>query len=81
MEYIFKFIVHSRVLYERAVSGKGKNEFQDDMRSLFQALVLLMENTKNETLLIQVFDCLCKTLIYQYSANETSNIRYFFIFP
>ncbi|XP_031549558.1 dedicator of cytokinesis protein 1-like [Actinia tenebrosa] len=53
MEYIFKFIVHSRLLYERAVSGKGKNEFQDDMRSLFQALVQLMENTKNETLLIQ----------------------------
>ncbi|KAK3743713.1 hypothetical protein QZH41_012379, partial [Actinostola sp. cb2023] len=52
IEYVFKFIVKSRLLYD-SLMGKGKNEFQEEMRSLFIELVLLMEDEKNETLLIQ----------------------------
>ena len=54
IEYVFKFIVKSRLLYD-SLMGKGKNEFQEEMRSLFIELVSLMEDEKNETLLIQVF--------------------------
>ena len=53
IEYIFKFIVKSRLLYQ-SLTGKGNNEFQDEMRSLFSELVSLMEDEKKETLLIQV---------------------------
>lgn len=53
MEYIFKFIVQSRILYERAVGDKGQSEFEESLRKLFQALVQLMADVKNETLLTQ----------------------------
>ncbi|XP_048584524.1 dedicator of cytokinesis protein 1 isoform X2 [Nematostella vectensis] len=53
MEYIFKFIVQSRILYERFNGSKGHAEFQEDLRGMFHSLVNLMTNTKNETLLTQ----------------------------
>ncbi|KAJ7356302.1 Dedicator of cytokinesis protein 2 [Desmophyllum pertusum] len=53
MEYIFKFIVQSRILFERAVGDKGQSEFEENLRKLFQALVQLMADVKNETLLTQ----------------------------
>lgn len=53
MEYIFKFIVQSRILFERAVGDKGQSEFEERLRKLFQALVQLMADVKNDTLLTQ----------------------------
>ena len=47
-------IVHYVCVFCRAVGEKGKSEFEDELRNLFQSLVLLMQDTKNETLLIQV---------------------------
>jgi len=41
-------------LYERAVGDKGQSEFEERLRKLFQALVQLMTDSKNETLLTQV---------------------------
>ncbi|KXJ18384.1 Dedicator of cytokinesis protein 2 [Exaiptasia diaphana] len=48
-----KFIVKSRLLHESLKRGKVNDEFQNEMRSLFSQLVALMEDEKNETLLIQ----------------------------
>ncbi|XP_073238831.1 dedicator of cytokinesis protein 1-like [Porites lutea] len=53
MEYIIKFIVQSRILFQRAVGDKGQAEFEERLRKLFQALVQLMADVKNETLLTQ----------------------------
>lgn len=53
MEYIFKFIVQSRILFERSVGDQGQSEFEDSLRKLFQGLVLVMADVKNETLLPQ----------------------------
>jgi len=41
-------------LFERAVGDKGQSEFEESLRKLFQALVQLMADVKNETLLTQV---------------------------
>lgn len=61
LEYVFKFIVKSRILHE-SLQGRVSNEFQEKMRGLFSQLVLLMEDEKNETLLIQV-QCLPRIII------------------
>nr|XP_058959333.1 dedicator of cytokinesis protein 1-like [Pocillopora verrucosa] len=53
MEYIFKFIVQSRILFLRAVGDKGQSEFEEKLRNLFQALVQFMADVKNDTLLTQ----------------------------
>lgn len=53
MEYIFKFIVRSRILFESSVGDKGQSEFEASLRKLFQALVQYMADTKKDTLLSQ----------------------------
>ena len=44
----------SSLLLFRAVGDKGQSEFEESLRKLFQALVQLMADVKNETLLTQV---------------------------
>ena len=44
-------------MYYRAVGDQGQSEFEDSLRKLFQALVLLMADAKKETLLTQVSLC------------------------
>lgn len=70
LEYVFKFIVKSRLLHESLQEGKGNNEFQNRMRSLFSQLVALMEDEKNETLLIQV----CVFLILNHELIDIDRI-------
>ena len=41
-------------LHFRAVGDKGQSEFEESLRKLFKALVKLMADVKNETLLTQV---------------------------
>lgn len=48
-----KFLFPSLLLF-RAVGDKGQSEFEESLRKLFQALVQLMADVKNETLLTQV---------------------------
>ncbi|XP_028391608.1 dedicator of cytokinesis protein 1-like [Dendronephthya gigantea] len=53
IEYIFKLIIRSRLLYERTSSDPNPEKFRDDLNRLFRVLVAMMMDTKNETLKIQ----------------------------
>lgn len=53
LEYIFKFIVRSRVLFAALNGGKGKSQFEDSLKDLLQAITHMMLSTSDETLLVQ----------------------------
>ncbi|CAB3976622.1 dedicator of cytokinesis 1 isoform X2 [Paramuricea clavata] len=56
LEYVFKLIVRSRLLYERASMATGiinAEKFRDDLNKLFNVLVFMMGDQRSETLKVQ----------------------------
>ncbi|XP_052471517.1 dedicator of cytokinesis protein 2 isoform X1 [Carassius gibelio] len=54
LEYIFKFIVRSRMLYSQLYEGKEQAEFEVSLKSLFESINNLMKSDYTTTLLQQV---------------------------
>ncbi|XP_035017621.1 dedicator of cytokinesis protein 2 isoform X2 [Hippoglossus stenolepis] len=54
LEYIFKFIVRSRMLYSQLYEGKEQEEFEDSLRRLFESINSLMKTDYTTTLLLRV---------------------------
>ncbi|GAA6092892.1 dedicator of cytokinesis protein 2 isoform X1 [Tachysurus ichikawai] len=54
LEYIFKFIVRSRMLYSQLYEGKEQEEFEDSLKGLFESINRLMKSDYHTTLLQQV---------------------------
>ncbi|KAG7465378.1 hypothetical protein MATL_G00175820 [Megalops atlanticus] len=54
LEYIFKFIVRSRMLYSQLYEGKEQAEFEASLRRLFESINNLMKSDYTTTLLLQV---------------------------
>lgn len=53
LEYLFKFIVQSRLLYSRATCGMEEEQFRSSVQELFQSIrfVLSLDSRSSETLL------------------------------
>uniref|UniRef100_A0A8C2X968 Dedicator of cytokinesis 2 n=1 Tax=Cyclopterus lumpus TaxID=8103 RepID=A0A8C2X968_CYCLU len=54
LEYIFKFIVRSRMLYSQLYEGKEQEEFEESLKKLFESINSLMRTDYNTTLLLRV---------------------------
>uniref|UniRef100_A0A7N8XQL1 Dedicator of cytokinesis 2 n=1 Tax=Mastacembelus armatus TaxID=205130 RepID=A0A7N8XQL1_9TELE len=54
LEYIFKFIVRSRMLYSQLYEGKEQAEFEESLRKLFESINNLMRTDYTTTLLLRV---------------------------
>ncbi|XP_071370325.1 dedicator of cytokinesis protein 2, partial [Centroberyx affinis] len=54
LEYIFKFIVRSRMLYSQLYEGKEQGEFEESLRRLFESINSLMRTDYTTTLLLRV---------------------------
>ncbi|KAA8588915.1 hypothetical protein FQN60_010260 [Etheostoma spectabile] len=54
LEYIFKFIVRSRMLYSQLYEGKEQAEFEDSLRRLFESINSLMRTDYTTTLLLRL---------------------------
>ncbi|XP_078717845.1 dedicator of cytokinesis protein 1-like isoform X3 [Lampetra fluviatilis] len=53
LEYVFKFIVRSRILFVQLYEDKDREEFEDSLRELFKSINNMMRNTQDSTLLVQ----------------------------
>lgn len=53
LEYLFKFIVQSRILYSRATCGMEEEQFRTSIQELFQSIrfVLSLDSRSSETLI------------------------------
>lgn len=53
LEYLFKFIVQSRILYSRATCGMEEEQFRTGIQELFQSIrfVLSLDSRNSETLI------------------------------
>ncbi|KAJ8358994.1 hypothetical protein SKAU_G00155190 [Synaphobranchus kaupii] len=53
LEYLFKFIVQSRILYSRATCGMEEDQFRSSIHELFQSIrfVLSLDSRSSETLI------------------------------
>ncbi|XP_034036941.1 dedicator of cytokinesis protein 2-like isoform X2 [Thalassophryne amazonica] len=54
LEYIFKFIVRSRMLYSQLYEGKEQADFEESLRRLFESINNLMRTDYTTTLLLRV---------------------------
>uniref|UniRef100_A0A8C9EUV6 Dedicator of cytokinesis 3 n=1 Tax=Pavo cristatus TaxID=9049 RepID=A0A8C9EUV6_PAVCR len=59
LEYLFKFIVQSRILYSRATCGMEEEQFRSSIQELFQSIrfVLSLDSRSSETLIFTQVCC------------------------
>uniref|UniRef100_A0AAX7TLX3 Dedicator of cytokinesis 2 n=1 Tax=Astatotilapia calliptera TaxID=8154 RepID=A0AAX7TLX3_ASTCA len=73
LEYIFKFIVRSRMLYSQLYEGKEQEEFEESLRRLFESINNLMRTDYTTTLLLRV-------ITYTHPASTLHNLVHLITF-
>ncbi|XP_015202316.1 dedicator of cytokinesis protein 1 isoform X1 [Lepisosteus oculatus] len=53
LEYIFKFIVRSRVLFNQLYENKGETDFMESLRSLFTSFNDMMSSNSENTVMVK----------------------------
>ncbi|XP_078269755.1 dedicator of cytokinesis protein 1 isoform X2 [Rhinoraja longicauda] len=53
LEYVFKFIVRSRILFNQLYEDKGESDFMDSLRHLFRSINDMMSSTSDQTVIVK----------------------------
>lgn len=53
LEYIFKFIVRSRVLFNQLYENKGETDFMESLRDLFNSFSIMMNSDADSTSMVK----------------------------
>uniref|UniRef100_A0A4W6G2J3 Dedicator of cytokinesis 3 n=1 Tax=Lates calcarifer TaxID=8187 RepID=A0A4W6G2J3_LATCA len=80
LEYLFKFIVQSRILYSRATCGMEEEQFRTSIQELFQSIrfVLSLDSRNSETLiftqaaLLNSFPAIFDELLQMFTVQEVA---------
>ncbi|XP_062923856.1 dedicator of cytokinesis protein 3 isoform X7 [Mobula hypostoma] len=80
LEYLFKFIVQSRILYSRATGGIEEEQFRTSIQELFQSIrfVLSLDSRSSETLvftqaaLLNSFPAIFDELLQMFTVQEVA---------
>ncbi|XP_040301497.1 dedicator of cytokinesis protein 3 [Herpailurus yagouaroundi] len=80
LEYLFKFIVQSRILYSRATCGMEEEQFRSSIQELFQSIrfVLSLDSRNSETLLftqaalLNSFPAIFDELLQMFTVQEVA---------
>ncbi|KAK3528544.1 hypothetical protein QTP70_002788 [Hemibagrus guttatus] len=56
LEYIFKFIVRSRVLFNQLYEDKGESDFMESVRNLFTSFSIMMNSDAESTSMVKFWD-------------------------
>ncbi|XP_078065470.1 dedicator of cytokinesis protein 3 isoform X1 [Mustelus asterias] len=80
LEYLFKFIVQSRILYSRATGGIEEEQFRASVQELFQSIrfVLSLDSRSSETLiftqaaLLNSFPAIFDELLQMFTVQEVA---------
>uniref|UniRef100_A0A3B5B239 Dedicator of cytokinesis protein 3-like n=1 Tax=Stegastes partitus TaxID=144197 RepID=A0A3B5B239_9TELE len=80
LEYLFKFIVQSRILYSRATCGMEEEQFRTSVQELFQSIrfVLSLDSRNSETLiftqaaLLNSFPAIFDELLQMFTVQEVA---------
>uniref|UniRef100_A0A674AYY7 Dedicator of cytokinesis 3 n=1 Tax=Salmo trutta TaxID=8032 RepID=A0A674AYY7_SALTR len=80
LEYLFKFIVQSRILYSRATCGMEEDQFRASIQELFQSIrfVLSLDSRSSETLvftqaaLLNSFPDIFDELLQMFTVQEVA---------
>ncbi|XP_076317091.1 dedicator of cytokinesis protein myoblast city isoform X3 [Tachypleus tridentatus] len=79
IEYIFKFIVRSRVLFAKLNEGRGKEQFELILQQLLTSITAMMTYDTDKTLTVQAaclkyIPCTITDMLLVYDAEELSYI-------
>uniref|UniRef100_A0A3B3W117 Dedicator of cytokinesis 3 n=1 Tax=Poecilia latipinna TaxID=48699 RepID=A0A3B3W117_9TELE len=80
LEYLFKFIIQSRILYSRATCGMEEEQFRISIQELFQSIrfVLSLDSRNSETLiftqaaLLNSFPAIFDELLQMFTVQEVA---------
>uniref|UniRef100_M4A6E5 Dedicator of cytokinesis 3 n=1 Tax=Xiphophorus maculatus TaxID=8083 RepID=M4A6E5_XIPMA len=80
LEYLFKFIIQSRILYSRATCGMEEEQFRTSIQELFQSIrfVLSLDSRNSETLiftqaaLLNSFPAIFDELLQMFTVQEVA---------
>uniref|UniRef100_A0A8C9NKA7 Dedicator of cytokinesis 1 n=1 Tax=Serinus canaria TaxID=9135 RepID=A0A8C9NKA7_SERCA len=67
LEYIFKFIVRSRILFNQLYENKGEADFRESLLQLFKSINEMMSSNSDQTVIVKV----CASHISSFASPTT----------
>uniref|UniRef100_A0A8C5J8E0 Dedicator of cytokinesis 1 n=1 Tax=Junco hyemalis TaxID=40217 RepID=A0A8C5J8E0_JUNHY len=65
LEYIFKFIVRSRILFNQLYENKGEADFRESLLQLFKSINEMMSSNSDQTVIVKV----CAFHVYSFASS------------